>query len=69
MSEGTVNDKDEFIPRDISSNNNSYILYITLGIAIGIILVWIIISTFFGPDAIKVLIDMNDTAYQTPPIS
>lgn len=52
-----------------SNNNNLRILYITLAIIIGILLLWIIIVIFTKEDPIKILNEMTDLTKQLTPVS
>lgn len=51
------------------NNNNLRILYITLAIIIGILLLWIIIVIFTREDPIKILNEMTDLTKQLAPVS
>jgi hypothetical protein len=52
-----------------SNNSNLRILYITLAIIIGILLLWIIIIIFTKEDPIKILNEMTNLAIQLKPVS
>jgi succinate dehydrogenase hydrophobic anchor subunit len=48
-------------------NTNTYIIYITLGIIIVVLLIWIIMLALDQKDDIKIVDDMNNISTQIPP--
>ena len=50
-------------------NNDLRILYITLAIIIGILLLWIVIVVLTKEDPIKILGQMNSLTFQTPAVT
>ena len=53
----------------LGNNNNLRILYITLAIIIGILLLWIVIVIFTKEDPLKILNEMTDLTKQLAPVS
>jgi dihydroorotase len=54
---------------DGMDNDNIRILYITLGVMVGLLLLWIIMMTFTTEDSIKILREMNNITAQITPAS
>jgi len=54
---------------EIEGKNYLYILYITFIVIIGILLLWIIISTFTKTDDIKILSEIINMATHIKPVS
>ena len=52
-----------------STNNNLRILYITFGIILGLLLLWIIIVIITKEDPVKILSEMTNMAAQIKPVS
>ena len=53
----------------LGGNNNLRILYITLAIIVGILLLWIVIVFFTKEDPLKILAEMTDVTKQLTPVS
>jgi hypothetical protein len=51
------------------SESNNLIIYITLAVVIGLIIIWILVLLFAGTDPMAVLSSMNDLATQIAPAS
>lgn len=60
-------DSDVNVP--LASDNNLHILYITLAIIVGLLLIWIIVVTVTKEDPLKILNEMNNLTSQMQPVS
>jgi hypothetical protein len=65
--DGSVLNQDKV--ESIGTSDNLRILYITIAIIVGLLLVWLIIMFFTKEDPIKVLGDMTDPTTQIKPVS
>ena len=70
----TQNNNSDFIDptqelSSLGSNDNLRILYITLGVIIGILLLWIVIVMFTREDPLKILSEMTSLAAQLKPVT
>lgn len=59
----------DFLSSDLDSESGVNILYITFGIVIFMLLIWIIVLIFSNEDSVKILGEMTQTDSQIPPIS
>jgi hypothetical protein len=57
------------LPEEPVVEDNMRILYITLAVIVGLIILWIVIVIFTREDAIKILGEMNNAATQIAPVS